>query len=295
MGKALIGTLLVLLGVVLLLTNFGYLSWEVLEELGRLWPLLLVAWGISLIIKGTKLAFLGFLGPLLLVAALFYVLWGYYHGSGAETRSVTLVQELTDIDEARVSLKFAGGRLDVRAAETMSLVHAELEYGAGSSSPRLDYYEDDGLGHASLRHRGRQSSGPGLGNRWEVGLTDQVPLEIRLTAEGASCRLDLEGLQIVDLDVSAAASSVGIRVGEGDMDGLVRIDAGVSKVRLEIPRHYGIRLLLSCGLCWKNLPDGMSKRSAGGRAYYSKNYGRAPYTMDVEVEAGLSRVIIEQY
>ena len=42
--------ILVTLGVVLLLNNLGYLGWGVWETLGHLWPLLLIAIGLDLMI-----------------------------------------------------------------------------------------------------------------------------------------------------------------------------------------------------------------------------------------------------
>jgi hypothetical protein len=295
MNKVLTGTFLVLLGCVFLLVNLGYISWEAAEQLARLWPLLLVAWGIGLIARGSRLAFLGFLGPLLLVLALFYVIWRDYYGPNENMRSIKVSQELTDIDEANVTLKFAGGTLSVKAGDTLDLIEADLGYRADSSSPRLEYYEEDGMGYASLRRRGGTHSGPGLGNRWDVCVTDQIPIDMKVVSEGASCALNLDGVQIVSLDLSSAASSVKARLGVGDLDGSIRVDAGVSSVRLEIPKQYGIRLVMGCDLCWKHLPDGMKKRPGGVGAYYSKNYDSAPYRMDVEIDAGLSTVTIEQY
>jgi hypothetical protein len=295
MGKLLTGTLLLVLGCVFLLVNFGYISWDVIEGILKLWPLLLVAWGIGLITRNSKLSFLGFLGPLILLFAVAYVVWGYHYVGDGDKETYSLSQELTDVDEANVTIKFAGGRLNVKSGDTVNLIDAELETRADSAEPRLSYYEEDGIAFASLRRRGTTRAGPGMGNKWDVTLTDQIPLQVRLVSEGATSSLDLDGLLIAELDVDAAASRVNARLGAGDMDAEVTIDAGVSSVTLEIPKQYGIRLYVDCGLCWKDLPDGMKKRSGGGGAYYSKNYESAPYRMDVEIDAGLSKVVIEQY
>lgn len=295
MGRLLSGTILLLLGIMFILLNFGYISWDVVEGMLKLWPLLLVAWGIGLMTRNTKLSFLGFLGPLILLFALAYVVWGYHHVGEDEQAAFSLSQELTDIEEANVAIKFAGGRLNVKRGSTLNLIDAELESRADSAEPRLSYFEEDGVGYASLRRRGATHSGPGMGNRWNVTLTDQIPLQMRIVSEGATSFLDLGGLLIADLDVDAAASRVNARIGKGDMDASVSIDAGVSIVKLEVPKQYGIRLYVDCGLCWRDLPDGMKKRRGGGGAYYSKNYDNAPYRMDVEIDAGLSKVVIEQY
>lgn len=292
MGKLLRGTLLLMLGLVFLFANFGYISWDVMEGMLKLWPLLLVSWGIGLMTRGTKL---GFLGPLILVLAVALVVWGDYHGGSGELRGCKVSQELTDVDEAQVTIKFAGGRLNVKSGDTLNLLDAELDYRADSAEPRLSYYEENGMGYAGLRRGGATHSGPGMRNEWDVTLTDQIPLAVKLISEGATSSLNLDGLRIVDLEVDAAASRVNARLGPGDMDALIAIDAEVASVRLEIPRQYGIRLVLDCELCWKNLPGGMKKRSGGGKAYYSQGYDSAPYRMDVDIEAGLSKVVLEQY
>jgi len=295
MSKLLQGTFLILLGCVFLLVNLGYASWDVVAELAELWPLLLVAWGITLMTKGTKVSFLGFLGPLLLVLALVYVLWGSYRGADREIRRITASQELTDVDEARVTLRFAGGKLAVSPGDAMNLVEAEMDYRADTSRPRLIYSEEGGLGRAVLRRTGSTRAGPGMGNRWDVRLTDRIPLELRLITEGSNCNLDLSGLRITDVEVTAGASNVVVRFGRGDADARVKVDAGVSLVRLEIPKQYGLRMLVDCGLCFKYLPDGMKKRDGGGGAYYSKNYDTAPHKMDLEVEGGVSKLSIAHY
>lgn len=295
MSKLLQGTFLILLGCVFLLVNFGYISWDVVAELAELWPLLLVAWGVTLMTKGTKVSFLGFLGPLVLVLALAYVLWGNYRGAARDVEMVKAGQELTEIDEAEVTLRFAGGKLTVGPGNTMNLIDAEMDYRADTSRPRLIYSEEEGFGRAILRRTGSTHAGPGMGNRWDVHLTDQIPIALRLFSEGGNCNLDLDGIQVTDFEITAGASKVEARFGPGDMDTYVRIDAGVSMIRLEIPKQYGIRMLLSCGLCLKDLPDGMEKKAGGGGAYYSRNYDSAPYRMDLDVDAGVSRIVIAQY
>jgi hypothetical protein len=295
MSKLLQGTFLILLGCVFLLVNFGYVSWDVVAELAGLWPLLLVAWGISLMTRRTKVSFLGFLGPLILVLALVYVFWGNYRGAARDVETVTVSQELTDIDEARVTLRFAGGKLVVSPGDAMKLVEAEMDYRADTSRPRLIYSEEDDFGRVVLRRTGSTRAGPGMGNRWDVRLTDRIPLELLLVTEGSNCNLDLDGIRVADFEVTAGASNVVVRFGRGYTDAHVRVDAGVSSVRLEIPKQYGLRMLMDCGLCFKYLPDGTKKRAGGGGAYYSENYDTAPYKMDLEVEAGVSKISIEHY
>ena len=45
------GILFILVGVLLLLNNIGQLSWDVWVDIANLWPLILIAIGVSLLIN----------------------------------------------------------------------------------------------------------------------------------------------------------------------------------------------------------------------------------------------------
>lgn len=47
---------LIILGVIFLLNNLGYLSWTVWSALWRLWPVLLIFAGLEAIFKGSRLS-----------------------------------------------------------------------------------------------------------------------------------------------------------------------------------------------------------------------------------------------
>ena len=80
--------ILVALGVVLLLNNLGYLGWGVWETLVRLWPLLLIAIGLDLMI-GRRTILGSALVALLVLAALgMAILWtGFWLPTGVAVTS----------------------------------------------------------------------------------------------------------------------------------------------------------------------------------------------------------------
>ncbi len=51
-GFPVVATVLVIVGIVLLLNNFGYLNWSVWGSLWRFWPIILVLIGINLVLGG---------------------------------------------------------------------------------------------------------------------------------------------------------------------------------------------------------------------------------------------------
>ena len=63
-------SILIGLGIILLLQNFGLLSWSMWASLWRFWPLILVLIGLELFLQGSARALVGLLLGALLVLAL---------------------------------------------------------------------------------------------------------------------------------------------------------------------------------------------------------------------------------
>ena len=91
-NKIISGLTLLLIGIILLANTLNILEWSVWSNIIKLWPLLLVSWGISLILKEKNLSFLGpliiFLGIILGVAA-------SYTGIGLEREMIREVKTLS--------------------------------------------------------------------------------------------------------------------------------------------------------------------------------------------------------
>lgn len=52
--KIVFGVILIILGILFLFANLNLLSWDFVTGLWKLWPLVLVLWGLDLVIKGNK-------------------------------------------------------------------------------------------------------------------------------------------------------------------------------------------------------------------------------------------------
>ncbi len=69
--------ILILLGILFLLNNFGILPWPVWQIIVRYWPVVLILVGLEVILGGTWLGNLifGLLGLLFFVGIFFFLLW----------------------------------------------------------------------------------------------------------------------------------------------------------------------------------------------------------------------------
>ena len=50
-SKLIGGTIIATLGLIIIMNNFGLLPWGVLNTVAKLWPLILVFWGLKMLLK----------------------------------------------------------------------------------------------------------------------------------------------------------------------------------------------------------------------------------------------------
>jgi hypothetical protein len=133
-GEGIVGATFMLgLGVVFLLSNLGYLDLNIWQLVLRLWPLLLVAIGIDLLI-GRRSWVASLVGLVLILGLLAGALWLYGVGleGGQPLPGETIQQELGNAARAQVILDMAAGSLQVGTQpEPDGLI-------AGSVSTRTD-------------------------------------------------------------------------------------------------------------------------------------------------------------
>ena len=50
-SKLIGGTIIATLGLIIIMNNFGLLPWGILNTVAKLWPLILVLWGLKMLLK----------------------------------------------------------------------------------------------------------------------------------------------------------------------------------------------------------------------------------------------------
>ena len=91
-NKIIKGLTLILIGIIFLSNTFGILEWSVWSNIFKLWPLLLVSLGLSLILRGKSLSFLG---PLIILLAIMLGAGAIYMGINFEGEIVSEVKTLS--------------------------------------------------------------------------------------------------------------------------------------------------------------------------------------------------------
>ena len=292
--------LLICAGVVMLLSNLGYLpdiSWNVLW---RLWPLILIGMGIDALI-GRRSTLGSVLGTLLILAllgggaTLFFVLYGSQiplwieslQSTGWQTERIE--HSLDGVREADISIDWTSVPGRLRALEdSPNLIEGDL-----AVRGRLVFDVQERSSGVVVR-LDQDSSGAWFGpidvgaseKRWDVRLTPRVPIELTLDGGSGSGDYDLTGLQIADLELDVGSGSVDLALpAAGSYE--AHIEGGSGSLRIMLPEDVGARVELDSG-SGSFRPNDRFRLVRGERdddgVWETDNYDRADHVVRLTID-----------
>lgn len=245
-----------LIGAVLLASTTGRLGLAPGELISRWWPALFVGIGIWF-----------------LVAAF------WPRNAPAEQ----LALPLTGADHAEVRVQFGAGELTVGRAAPGMLLDGRFEGGAQYRSP----------GPNMVELRPDQSSGwPMTGGtlRWAMGLTGEVPLDLRLDTGASKATVDLVDLRIRLLEIRSGAAETRVRLPARAGQSWVRTETGVASLVLEVPPGVAARIRTKMALGRTDIDERRFPRAMDG--FMSPDYERSPNRIEIEIQGGVGSVSV---
>jgi hypothetical protein len=286
--------ILIGLGVVWLLNNMGLLAWSAWEVIFRLWPILLIAAGLEIILN--RFSVWGSLLALVLtVAILAGALWLLRPdtGTGQVVGGEEISQALGEASRAEVVIEPGIGSLHLESLpESANLVEGVVRAGRGQEVTR-HFAVAGQTATFTLRSEGA-TIGPffwGDDQRsWELGLAPEVPLELKVDLGAGRADLDLTGLTVDDLEVSMGIGQAIVTLpDEGRFQ--AKIKGAIGETVVIIPAGMAARIRVDTGLAVSDLPDGYQQRDD---VYTSPGYASADDRVDLEVDQAIGKITIRQ-
>jgi hypothetical protein len=202
------------IGAILLLSNLDLIDIEVLSlwNILRLWPLLLVAIGVSILFgRNTTRMGSGFslLLGLAVVAAIVLAPSVIKPVPGIEILTETYTEPLADAESARVHLDFDKGGLSVGALSDSELIlQAEVTHNG-----IVDFNSDGSSQRDVILTLDSESDFWGLDifnsqRDCLVGLNADLPIELLVEIGSGNSRLDLEGVNLGELKVKSSSGKM---------------------------------------------------------------------------------------
>jgi len=245
----------ILIGIGLLAATTGYLGQGAIDWLATWWPLGLVVLGIWFVI--------GALVPV------------------GRPALESLVVPLDGATAANVRLRFGAGHVTARRADPGNLVDGSFEGGV--------IRKDFGPGRIELRQDTAYGV-PWFDRRsdWQIGLTGEVPLDLRLDTGASAAELDLLDVQARSIELHTGASQTRMRLPRAAGRTTVRADTGAASLVIEVPDGVAARIRMRIGLGSSQIDERRFPRSTDG--YESLDYGSAANRVDIDLTGGVGSV-----
>ncbi len=256
------GTLVVLLGVVLLAINLGLVDNRIWNFF---WPVLLVLLGVWFILRPRMHA--GTLTP--------------------EQESFPV----NTATEAEISLHYGAGRLNVSASTNLN----ELAGGRFTGGVLSNQSMQGTKAILSLRTPSdRIFEGPWpVGNKgyeWQVGINPRLPIDLRLHTGANEEVLDLSATQVKNLLVETGASQTEIKMPSAAGFTRATVKSGLASVSIHVPEGVSASIKVESGLSGINVNP--ARFPHVGERYESPDYQAASNKVEIIIESGLGSVDI---
>lgn len=241
------GILLILIGGTFLAINLGYLSWWVWVDLLFLWPVLLIAIGLEMIVKRTKLEILGYLSSLLIIGSFVWAIdenGGFTTSTGRDSldRSQASINYSGE-QSANIKLNFSNGRLYVNSQDShLLLVNSQgpvnrIAMRSNCSGGRCDV--ELGIRSKSIFKRTTLIGGD---NYWKCYSHPGVDLSYTMEVDDTDVRMFAQDLKLTNLDISADHSDLLLKFGREAAQVTVKLSGRSSDYDIVLPDSVGVRL-----------------------------------------------------
>jgi len=291
------GLVLILLGVLFTLKNLNIIQFNWVHFLG-LWPLLLIFWGISLIPINEIIKFVLYI--LALIFGIYLVntskddsIWFLKFQNFAENKYNEQIIEkeyYSNIKVAQLKLSAVSGSFDVKGNTDKLLIFTNKgtlgEYKISEKNNDSTIFIDLGLESNIVSVNKNQDNSCKL-------LLNTTPIWNLIFEAGASdINLEIKDFKVEKIKFEGGASNLNVTLGNKHPNTVINVEAGVSSIKINIPKSSGCELIAENVLSSKKI-DGFTNIS--GNIYRTENYDTATEKIKIYLEAAVSKFEIARY
>jgi predicted membrane protein len=124
-------------------------------------------------------------------------------------------------------------------------------------------------------------------SRWDVGLSSQIPIALRVNGGVGNGNLDLSALNIPSLNIDTGVGSLKITTPKTGVT-TMRVNGGVGSATIIIPPGVAARIHVNGGLGSTNVDQ--TRFPKAGDIYQSANYTTAESKIDIDIDGGVGSV-----
>jgi hypothetical protein len=279
----------------------------VFPRLFALWPVLLIAIGVEIIFRRTKLYFLAFLSPIIIAAAFIAAAtatgdWGWKADEfwsrwvwRATEKKVDIVEIPADSAICAMKLNLECGPSDVSFEPSHDLLFkATTEY--YRRSPWVEHNATDSL--ESIQYTNREKARLALfglnvtAAKSEFQIANFLPLKVSITALDDEPDFDFSSLFISDLYLDIRSDRAILRLGEHADSANVTITGNTSSLDIILPRDVGLAVSGDTPGLSALLKD--SEMSPGAETHFSSDFRTTHHRVFLVLNANIKAFSIRR-
>ncbi|MGI6103008.1 MAG: LiaI-LiaF-like domain-containing protein [Patescibacteria group bacterium] len=313
-GANVVGALiLIALGTIFLLSNFGYLPWTVWLTLWRLWPILLILFGLQLLLGRSLVArwVTALISLLILTSALLYAVANVHAPArtwirdslGITVRNIEELGERVTSTQSVPSERYADAtsrtlRADVGAAALHisestkpTILDVDATHPKGAGVPVLTDSQRNGTVHLefSTRNPARGWMLNPVERSYELTFgTPKLPTALSIDLGAGKTTVRITETPLSDLDLEVGAGSAELTLGTIALPSTMKLDVGAGNITLSVPRETKLTVKHDVG-AGRMVVDGETLSRTG--QYVADGTGKA---VVVTAHAGAGTITIER-
>ncbi|OGY23442.1 MAG: hypothetical protein A2172_04410 [Candidatus Woykebacteria bacterium RBG_13_40_15] len=285
--------ILIGLGVIFLLNNFGILSWDIWTNLWKFWPVIIILIGIEFIV-GQSISFRSLVVVILLIFLIpIFLTFNPFTRNPLATNTLKISEPLGSLTRAKIIIDMPATNLTINALgnDTSKLVEGKVVYSKAVNKPEIVKQDTFGQEIFTLK----QNITPGLPfisslqNKTELSVTRQIPIEIQITTGASKESLDLTSLRVNYLEINSQASDLKISF-NSSYSSNAKIKAKASNLDIKIPKEIEARIKITSPV--KNISVD-SRFRKNNDEYKSSKFDAAFIRVDIQIEAVASSISIK--
>jgi len=295
------GILLILLGGAFLLSNLNVIAID-WSFLWKLWPVLIIYWGITFLPDKIKLpAALIFI--IVIIGLLVYAgqlkkpmgpgkaddeAFNPFDESYKKTLKLPFSEE---IDHATLNFKGGKGDFIIEKTTQSSLVELQQNRQGQNFAFNRNGSGTNAIANIQLVQDSNNTSNQ-TNREAEIKLHAQPEWTLNLNIGAAKADLDLSPFKVDSLTLNAGASKVDLKLGMPEQFTHTVIQTGVSTLEIALPQDAGCRIETEAVLTLNNLED---FKKMSDQAYQSANFNESQQKHFIEMKAGLGKFEVNRY
>jgi len=315
--SAIWAVVLIGLGAVFLLINFGLLPSDAWQIIWRFWPLLLILWGLQIVFGRSRAAnwLLALVGLAFVAVLVLYTLAvtpgpaqeqvqralppqaleKLSPGAGeVQTKQITVAKnDFANIQSRRLAMNLGTERVYLTDTTSSNYFDLQAKYFKNFGEPLVTSKANGSI--LLIDFRIASGSFWGSGERtYDVTLGQpSIATDLAIEAGTGGATLDLNELTVGDLTLELGTGSAEMTLSKAALPlGRFELAVGTGKIVLKLPKEVGVRFNHHIGVGSLRF-DGQQARGQG--VSFSPGYENAPVKLDLTVSIGTGTVLIERF